>query len=76
MAEKEGFEPSISFWDIHDFQSCALGRTTRLLHVRSNCVIQFSFVIINEGFQKVKHYFWENGGSAVSVGFVTLQMAE
>lgn len=36
MAEKEGFEPSIPLWGIHDFQSCALGRTTRLLHVRSN----------------------------------------
>ena len=32
LAEKEGFEPSIPFWGIHDFQSCALGRTTRLLH--------------------------------------------
>ena len=26
MAEKEGFEPSIPFWGIHDFQSCALGQ--------------------------------------------------
>ena len=33
MAEKEGFEPSIPFWGIHDFQSCALDQTTRLLHV-------------------------------------------
>ena len=24
VAEKEGFEPSIPFWGIHDFQSCAL----------------------------------------------------
>ena len=24
LAEKEGFEPSIPFWGIHDFQSCAL----------------------------------------------------
>ncbi len=24
MAEKEGFEPSIPLWGIHDFQSCAL----------------------------------------------------
>ena len=32
MAEKEGFEPSIPFWGIHDFQSCALDQTTRLLH--------------------------------------------
>ncbi len=31
-AEKEGFEPSIPLWGIHDFQSCALDRATRLLH--------------------------------------------
>ena len=33
MAEKEGFEPSKPLWGLHDFQSCALGRTTRLLRV-------------------------------------------
>ena len=33
MAEKEGFEPSIPLWGIHDFQSCALDQATRLLHV-------------------------------------------
>ena len=33
MAEKEGFEPSIPLWGIHDFQSCALDRATRLLHI-------------------------------------------
>ena len=33
MAEKEGFEPSIPFWGIHDFQSCALGQ----LRDFSNC---------------------------------------
>ena len=26
LAEKEGFEPSIPCWGIHDFQSCALGQ--------------------------------------------------
>ena len=33
VAEKEGFEPSIPLWGIHDFQSCALDRATRLLHI-------------------------------------------
>ena len=33
LAEKEGFEPSIPLWGIHDFQSCALDQATRLLHV-------------------------------------------
>ena len=33
LAEKEGFEPSRPFWGLHDFQSCALGRTTRLLQM-------------------------------------------
>ena len=32
MAEKRGFEPRIPC-GIHDFQSCALGRTRRLLHL-------------------------------------------
>lgn len=32
MAEKEGFEPSRPLWGLHDFQSCALDQTTRLLH--------------------------------------------
>ena len=31
VAEKEGFEPSRPLWGLHDFQSCALGQTTRLL---------------------------------------------
>ena len=35
MAEKEGFEPSRPFWGLHDFQSCALDQTTRLLRVCS-----------------------------------------
>ncbi len=33
LAEKEGFEPSRLFCSLHDFQSCALGRTRRLLQV-------------------------------------------
>ena len=36
MAEKEGFEPSIPFWGIHDFQSCALGQ----LRDFSKCAVQ------------------------------------
>ena len=45
MAEKEGFEPSRPFWGLHDFQSCALDQTTRLLH-RSRIKHYSSFVII------------------------------
>ena len=37
LAEKEGFEPSIPFWGIHDFQSCALGQ----LRDFSMCVARF-----------------------------------
>ena len=33
LAEKERFEPSNRFWRLHDFQSCALDQTRRLLHV-------------------------------------------
>ena len=32
MAEKEGFEPSMSYQPIHEFQSCAINRARRLLH--------------------------------------------
>ncbi len=35
MAEKEGFEPSKPFWGLRDFQSRALDRTRRLLHIVS-----------------------------------------
>ena len=61
MAEKEGFEPSIPFWGIHDFQSCALGQ----LRDFSICVTRFvpaivaSFDMIQRLYQKVKNYFPE-----------------
>ena len=59
MAEKEGFEPSIPFWGIHDFQSCALGQ----LRDFSICVTRFvlpvraSFDMIQRLYQNVKNYF-------------------
>ena len=37
MAEKEGFEPSIPFWGIHDFQSCALGQLRDFSICRLRC---------------------------------------
>ena len=37
MAEKEGFEPSIPFWGIHDFQSCALGQLRDFSKCISSC---------------------------------------
>ena len=43
MAEKEGFEPSIPFWGIHDFQSCALGQ----LRDFSKCAVRISLLIIH-----------------------------
>ena len=54
MAEKEGFEPSIPFWGIHDFQSCALGQ----LRDFSNYVLRrdrLSILLYLNTF--VKHYF-------------------
>lgn len=53
VAEKEGFEPSIPFWGIHDFQSCALGRTTRLLQT-IEMLFNSSLIIIYNIFYKVK----------------------
>ena len=51
LAEKEGFEPSIPLWGIHDFQSCALDRATRLVRI---VPVQFrTNVIIRQGFRNV-----------------------
>ena len=58
LAEKEGFEPSIPLWGIHDFQSCALDLATRLLHTgQTQYLIEFSFVTIPNQRRKVKHDF-------------------
>ena len=52
MAEKEGFEPSIPFWGIHDFQSCALGQ----LRDFSMCVsAPADLHILQHGSHFVKH---------------------
>ena len=50
LAEKEGFEPSRPFWGLHDFQSCALDQTTRLLRVCS--VTMTCFEILPWGTQQ------------------------
>ena len=60
MAEKEGFEPSIPFWGIHDFQSCALGQ----LRDFSRCVTRFipsvdSFHMILQKATFVKQFLLE-----------------
>ncbi len=55
VAEKEGFEPSNTLWVLHDFQSCALGRTTRLLRVQNNIKL-FSLCIIMHFSAKVKNF--------------------
>ena len=52
MAEKEGFEPSIPFWGIHDFQSCALGQ----LRDFSKSALD-SLSILYHNFSFVKRYF-------------------
>ena len=62
VAEKEGFEPSIPLWGIHDFQSCALDQTTRLLHV-----LLESFAIIKDSPHKV-NCFLKKETAAVPVG--------
>ncbi len=53
MAEKEGFEPSIPFWGIHDFQSCALGQ----LRDFSRSAARISLLIIHYLKEFVKPYF-------------------
>ena len=54
LAEKEGFEPSIPFWGIHDFQSCALGQ---LRDFSMRCRLTADSDIIHEAQRNVKHYF-------------------
>ena len=68
LAEKEGFEPSRPFWGLHDFQSCALGRTTRLLQMNIQfCCLADNNVIIagvrkksRGNFKKTKNFRKEN----------------
>ena len=55
LAEKEGFEPSIPFWGIHDFQSCALGQ----LRDFSICASALADLhIIHHSPRFVKRYFY------------------
>ena len=54
MAEKEGFEPSIPFWGIHDFQSCALGQ---LRDFSISCAATISLFILHYLFSFVKREF-------------------
>lgn len=49
VAEKEGFEPSRPFWGLHDFQSCALDQTTRLLRVCSTFRSAVLFCVARAG---------------------------
>ena len=55
MAEKEGFEPSIPFWGIHDFQSCALGQL-RDFSISTSALDDFD--IIQQTFRFVNTYFY------------------
>ena len=55
LAEKEGFEPSMSYQPIHEFQSCAINRARRLLHTfmpfyLSDLIIITAFFTIVKGF--------------------------
>ena len=70
LAEKEGFEPSIPFWGIHDFQSCALGqlRDFSIPFLSSSVatdwlIIQHSSLFVNRYFKFFQKYFstWKNG---------------
>ena len=60
MAEKEGFEPSIPFWGIHDFQSCALGQL-RDFSICSSAPDDFD--IIHHKMRFVNNYFYLFSGN-------------
>ena len=58
MAEKEGFEPSIPFWGIHDFQSCALGQLRDFsMRLLASCRLTDSFDMILQVRPFVKLFF-------------------
>ena len=44
LAEKEGFEPSMRYQRIHEFQSCAINRARRLLHCLNSIAKTGTFV--------------------------------
>ena len=49
LAEKEGFEPSIPFWGIHDFQSCALGQLRDFsMRLLASCCLGDSSVVTQQ----------------------------
>ena len=56
MAEKEGFEPSIPFWGIHDFQSCALGQLRDFSIPFLSSSVATDWLIIQHTSQIVKHF--------------------
>ena len=58
MAEKEGFEPSIPFWGIHDFQSCALGQLRDFSMCRT--APQSAYVYYNTSTLLSSVYFTKN----------------
>ena len=58
LAEKEGFEPSIPFWGIHDFQSCALGQLRDFsMRLLASCRLTDSFDMILQPRPFVKLFF-------------------
>ena len=61
MAEKEGFEPSIPFWGIHDFQSCALDQLRDFSMKRTDFGrVEISLLIIHDIVKIVK---WKSKNS-------------
>ena len=59
MAEKEGFEPSIPFWGIHDFQSCALGQLRDFsMRLLASCCLGDSSVVIQQDAPFVNRIFY------------------
>ena len=68
MAEKEGFEPSIPFWGIHDFQSCALGQLRDFSKYAAFCG-QPSYITAFIGFCQDLFLFSDNGFAKILLTF-------
>ena len=70
MAEKEGFEPSIPFWGIHDFQSCALGQLRDFsMRLLASCRLADDWDMIQH-FSPFVKWFFENSGNYFSFGII------
>ena len=80
MAEKEGFEPSIPFWGIHDFQSCALGQLRDFSILLTCFSVSFDILLylsefVNPLFYEKRRYAQKNQLTTFPFADIILKLA-